>query len=213
MRHLLFIFLLGISSIAAGQTYSLTGNIFSKSGDPMVYSTVVLLNPVDSTMEFFAITGQQGHFEIKNVKSGDYLLQSAFLGYQTYYRNVTIPYEGNNIGTIIMEESPVGLDEVDVYGEHVPIFINRDTIEFNADAFKTRPGDVAEDLLKKLPGIEVDRAGNIKAMGEDVQRLYVDGKEFFGNDPKVATKNVPADALKKVQVYDRKSDEAEFTGL
>ncbi|NQU88163.1 MAG: TonB-dependent receptor, partial [Mariniphaga sp.] len=196
-----------------GQTFSLSGDIYNLDGEPMIYSTVVLLNPIDSTMEFFAITNQDGHFEVKNIKQGDYLFQSAFLGYQTYYREVSIPVEGNNIGSIVMNLNPVGIDEVDVYGEHVPMWIKKDTVEFNADAFKTRPGDVAEDLLKKLPGIEVDRSGNIKAMGEDVQRLYVDGKEFFGNDPKVATKNVPANALDKVQVYDKRSDEAEFTGL
>ncbi len=91
--------------------------------------------------------------------------------------------------------------------------IKKDTIDFNAKAFKTKPDAVVEDLLKKLPGVVVDRAGNIKAMGEDVRKVYVDGKEFFGNDPKVATKNLPADAIDKVEVYDKKSDESEFTGI
>ena len=112
-----------------------------------------------------------------------------------------------------MSVKSVNIKEVSVTGERIPITINKDTIEFNAAAFKVKPNAVTEDLIKKLPGMEVDRAGNIKAMGEDVKKVYVDGKEFFGNDPKVATKNVPADAVDKVQVYDRKSETAMFTGI
>ncbi len=105
------------------------------------------------------------------------------------------------------------VDEVRVTGEYVPLAFRGDTTEYNAAAFRVKPGAPAEELLKKLPGVEVDRAGNIKAMGEDVKKVMVDGKEFFGNDPKVATKNVPADALEKVQIYDRKSEETMFTGI
>ena len=87
------------------------------------------------------------------------------------------------------------------------------TVEFNAKAFTNKPHAVVEDLLKKIPGIEVDESGNMKALGEDVTKVMVDGKEFFGNDPKVATKNLPAKAISKVQVYDKKSEEAEFMGI
>lgn len=213
MRYLIILLLSGLSFAAAGQSYPLSGDVLNESGEPMLYSTVVLLNPADSTMESFGISNQQGHFEIKNIKKGDYLLQAAFLGYQTYYKNITIPFDGNNLGSIILSAKPVDVGEVEVVGDKIPMFIKKDTVEFNAGAFKTNPDDVAEDLLKKLPGIEVDRSGNIKAMGEDVNKVYVDGKEFFGNDPKVATRNVPADALDKVQVYDRRSEQAEFTGI
>jgi hypothetical protein len=95
----------------------------------------------------------------------------------------------------------------------VPIAVKSDTLEFNAKAFQTKPDAVVEDLLKKIPGIEVDKSGNVKAMGEDVQKVLVDGKEFFGNDTKVATKNLTAKAVDKVQVYDKKSEEAQFTGI
>jgi hypothetical protein len=209
----MILLLLGFSILAAGQSYPLSGDVLDETGGPMLYSTVVLLNPADSTMESFGITNQQGHFEIKNIKKGNYLLQTAFLGYQTFYKSISIPFEGNNIGAIILQPKSVEVGEVDVIGEKIPMFIRKDTVEFNAGAFKTNPDDVAEDLLKKLPGIEVDRSGNIKAMGEDVNKVYVDGKEFFGNDPKVATRNVPADALDKVQVFDRRSEQSEFTGI
>jgi hypothetical protein len=213
MRYCLILILSGISFLAAAQTYPLTGDVLNEKGEPMVYSTVVLLNPTDSTMAFFGIANQQGHFDIKNIKKGDYLLQTALLGYQTFSKQISIPFDGNSVGSIILKLKPVNLNEVKVVGENIPMWIKKDTVEFNAKAFKTNPDDVAEDLLKKLPGIEVDRSGNIKAMGEDVNKLYVDGKEFFGNDPKVATRNVPADALDKVQVYDRRSEQSEFTGI
>ena len=204
---------LSFAWMSFAQSYSLTGNVFADDGSPMIYSSVVLLNPADSTMQSFGITNKDGFFEIKNIKKGDYLLQIAFLGFETYYQNISIPVEGNKLATVVMKTKSVAFEEIKVSGDIVPLAIKKDTIEYNANAFKLKPDAVTEDLLKKLPGIEVDRAGNIKAMGEDVKKLYVDGKEFFGNDPKVATKNVPADAVDKVQVYNRKSDEAMFTGI
>lgn len=213
MKILLAIIFTGFAWISYAQTHSLNGDILSKVGTPMVSGSVVLLSPSDSTMQSFGITNKQGHFEIKNIKKGDYILQISFIGFETLYRRITIPVQDNNLGAIEMESNPVDIQEVTVVREYVPISLRHDTVEFNAAAFKVKPDAVAEDLLKKLPGVEVDRAGNIKAMGEDVKKLFVDGKEFFGNDPKVATKNVPADAIDKVQFYDRKTEEAMFTGI
>jgi hypothetical protein len=165
-------------------------------------------------MAFFGVTNENGVFEIKGVKGGNYLLQVSFLGHQTIFRYVTVPLPGSdNIGTISMKSTPVSLGEVVVEEEYTPLRFKTDTIEYNTAAFVTKPDAVVEDLLKKLPGIDVDRAGNIKAMGEDIKKVLVDGKEFFGNDPKMATRNVPADALRKVQVFDKRSDESEFTGI
>ncbi|TFH37544.1 MAG: hypothetical protein E4G95_04720 [Bacteroidia bacterium] len=141
-------------------------------------------------------------------------MQAAFIGYETLYMRMEIPAtENGNLGYIPLSPRTVTLDEVTVKGERVPMKILKDTVEYNAKAFKINSGDVVEDLLKKLPGIEIDRAGNIKALGEDVRNVLVDGKEFFGNDPKVATKNLPADAIDKVQLFNKKSDEEEFTGI
>ena len=112
-----------------------------------------------------------------------------------------------------MKSTPVSLGEVVVEEDYIPLRFKTDTIEYNTAAFVTKPDAVVEDLLKKLPGLDVDRAGNIKAMGEDIKKVLVDGREFFGSDPKMATRNVPADALRKVQVYDKRSDESEFTGI
>ena len=202
------------SFISYGQTFPLSGEVVGEDGKPLVYASVILLNPADSTLQFFGITNSQGSFDIKNIRTGSYLLQVSFIGYQTIYRKMDLPLkEGNNLGTIPMNLKPVDVGEVKVVGDRVPLMIKKDTVEYNAAAFKLKSDAVTEDLLKKLPGLEVDRAGNVKAMGEDVKRLLVDGKEFFGNDPKVATKNIPARAIDKVQVYDRKSEESMFTGI
>ncbi len=105
------------------------------------------------------------------------------------------------------------LDEVKVVQEVAPVTLRNDTIEYNAGSFKTKPNAVVEDLLKRLPGVQVDKDGKIKANGEEVKKVLVDGKQFFGNDPKVATKNLPADVVDKVQVFDKKSDQSQFTGI
>lgn len=211
---ILIILFLGATVSAFTQSNSIRGEIINEAGSPLVSSTVVLLNPADSTLQYFGISGTTGQFEVKNIKDGSYLLQVAFIGYETFYLPISIPAaENGNLGYIPLSPKTVNLEEVTVTGERIPIKILRDTVEYNAKAFKINSEDVVEDLLKKMPGIEVDRSGNIKALGEDVRNVLVDGKEFFGNDPKVATKNLPANAIDKVQLYNKKSEEAEFTGI
>lgn len=216
MKRLIIIILLfsGLTSEVFSQASVITGNIIDESGAPICSAPVVLLYPADSTMAFFGLTNERGFFEIKGVRNGKYLLQVAFIGHQTVYRELTTPGNGvENIGSVMMKSKPISLGEVFVTEEYVPLRFRTDTIEFNTAAFKTKPDAVVEDLIKKLPGMEVDRAGNIKAMGEDVEKILVDGKEFFGSDIKLASRNVPSDALKKVQIFDKKSDESDFTGI
>ncbi|HSN50153.1 MAG TPA: outer membrane beta-barrel protein, partial [Bacteroidales bacterium] len=214
MKRILIFLVLMIPLAALPQKNIFIGDVLDEKGEGLGYATVALLFPSDSTLAFFGITNTSGHFEIRNPKPDEYLMQIAYLGYQTLYRKLTLPLgEDNNFGAIIMKPTPITLKEVQINGEPIPLLIKKDTIEYNAAAFRTKPDAVAEDLLRKLPGLEVDRAGNVKALGEDVRNVLVDGKEFFGNDLKVATKNVPADAIKKVQVYDKKSDESAFTGI
>jgi len=192
--------------------HALTGTVSNEQGEALGYATVAMLNPTDSILNYFGVTDNKGTFRIRNIKEGDYLLQYSFVGMETLYKNISIPApEGEDLGTQAM--APNALEEVSIIEDYIPITFKSDTVEFNPNAYNTKSHAVVEDLLKKMPGIEVDEAGNMKALGEDVVNVRVDGKEFFGKDPKVATKNLPADAIKKVQVYDKKSDESEFTGV
>ncbi len=192
--------------------HALTGTVSDEQGKALGYATVALLNPSDSILNYFGVTDNKGSFRIRNIKEGDYLLQYSFVGKETLYKNISIPAPGGeDLGTQAL--APNALEEVTIIEEYIPITFKSDTVEFNPNAFNTKSHAVVEDLLKKIPGIEVDEAGNMKALGEDVVNVMVDGKEFFGKDPKVATKNLPADAIKTIQVYDKKSDESEFTGV
>lgn len=214
MKRLTLISILtGWSIISFAQTWQLSGTILSEDYKPLTYSTVVLLNPTDSTMQYYGISNTEGKFTVRSIRKGEYLLQVAFLGFETLYQPVSIPVEGNDMGEIMLRAKPIEVGEISVKGEYVPMAFKGDTTVYKAAAFQIKPGAMTEELLKKLPGVEVDRAGNIKAMGEDVRKVMVNGKEFFGNDPKVATKNVPADAVDKVQIYDRTSEESMFTGI
>jgi hypothetical protein len=215
MKKFFTLFLLFSSSLLWAQQGNLQGTLMNEKGEALMFATAVLLNPGDSTLLFYGVSDETGAFTIKNVKEGKYILQTGFMGYQSYFKSISYPLKSknNDLGVILMKEQVKDLAEVQVKGDRIPILIKKDTMEYVAGAFKTKTDGNAEDLLKKLPGIEVDRAGNIKAHGEDVQRVLVDGKEFFSSDPTVATKNLPANAIDKVQVFDKKSDETELSGI
>jgi len=199
-------------SISVFAQNTIKGMVNNEKNESLINATVVLLNPADSTMKYFGVTNKNGFYKIKNIKDGNYIMQFSFVGADMLTENITIPAEkGEDFGKTVLNQKSI--DEVKIIGEYVPIRFRSDTVEFNAKAFNTKSDAVVEDLLKKIPGIEVDVSGNIKALGEEVQKVLVDGKEFFGRDKKVATKNLPADAIDKVEVYDKKSYEAEFTGI
>jgi len=152
---------------------------------------------------------------VSKLGKGAYRLLISHVGYRTVSRNFIVSdlVKDTDLGEIVLLDNSSMLDSVTVQQETPPVSIRHDTIEFNAASFRTRPEAVVEDLLKKLPGVQVDKNGNIKANGQDVKKVLVDGKEFFGNDPKIASKNLPADAVDKVQVFDKKSDQSQFTGF
>jgi len=214
MKKILFPIFLFITQFCFAQHTTLSGHVVDEKGNALEYVSAALLHPNDSTLAFFGISGSNGSFLIKDVTNGKYLLQLSFVGYQTQFFPLEIPdAKGNDLGDFSLQPKVNLLDNVEVKAERVPLQLKGDTVEYNANAYKTQPDASAEDLLKKLPGVEVDQSGNIKAQGENVNQVLVDGKEFFSSDPKVATKNLPADAVDKVQVFDKKSDEADFTGI
>ena len=176
-------------------------------------ATISVMDLKDSSSTAFTVSGEKGVFEIKGLDAGDYRLMVSFQGYTPIIKKFSISASKPffDAGIIIMEKSSVMLDEVVV--ERPPISIKKDTIEYNAGSFKTKPNASVEDLLKKLPGVQVDKDGTVKAQGEQIQKVYVDGKEFFGSDPKLATKNLTADMVESVQVYDDMSEQSKFTKI
>jgi hypothetical protein len=207
--NLLFLILFSITNLSA--QIKLSGQLVDQQQQPIVGAMAVLLSAQDSSMQAFASSDAEGKFKMKASK-GQYLLQLSFMGYQTQMRPIELKADTLLPTISLMEESKM-VDEVEVAAERIPIQINGDTIDYDANAFNTRDHDNVEQLLKKMPGIKVERDGTLKAQGETVDKITVDGKEFFGNDPQIAMKNLPADAIDKVQVFDRKSEMTDFTGV
>ena len=178
-------------------------------------SVRLLMANRDSTLVKGTTTDMNGVFNITGVKAGKYLLRFSYLGYNDVIKHVTVGEDGRdvNIGVVTMDPNTIVLKETVVVGVKSAITVKEDTIEFNADTYKTQANAVVEDLLKRLPGVEVGSDGKITANGKEVKKILIDGKEFFSDDPTVASKNIPADMINKLQVIDRKSDLARLTGV
>lgn len=208
--------LLFVSTTSFGQTrHQVLGTVVDTASQPLAVTTAVLLQAKDSVLYQFTITNDDGGFLFKNVQPGDYILQLSYLGHYEHTTNVNVPADQPvvSVGNIVMLPKNLELTMFTVTGRRIPIIFKQDTIEYNADAYRTEPGSTVEDLLSKMPGIEVEKDGTVKAQGEEVGKVLVDGKEFFGDDTQIATQNLPADAVDKVQVFDKKSETAEFSGV
>jgi outer membrane receptor protein involved in Fe transport len=215
MKLPLFILFVAFCSVASAQKFSINGQLSDTLQNPLPGATVLLLNRSDSSLVNFNSSDRNGFFEIRSISPGAYLLKITYIGYRPYLTPIETPPERQtlDLGKIKLQPVANELEAIEIAADRAPVTVKKDTIEFNAGAFKTNPNAVVEDLLKKLPGVEVDNEGNITAQGEQVKRVMVDGKNFFGTDPKLATRNLPADAIDKVQVFDKKSDQAAFTGI
>ncbi|RYY41012.1 MAG: hypothetical protein EOO08_03565 [Chitinophagaceae bacterium] len=213
----LFLLLLISIGAAAQRTGTVKGFLLDGSDTArraLDEATVSIMQSSDSTLVSFNLTSASGYFEIKNLTYGHYYLMVSYQGFSTLKRSFSVSAEQPlaDLGDLRMSTQYRTLDEV-VVKDVAPIKIKGDTVEYNAGSFKTKPNANVEDLLKKLPGVQVDKDGTVKAQGEQVQKVYVDGKEFFGSDPKLATKNLAADMVESVQVYDDMSDQAKFNKI
>ncbi|MFV5684918.1 outer membrane beta-barrel protein [Flavobacterium sp. GB2R13] len=205
---ILFLFSFSVFS----QKANLSGVLTDGSEKNPVYNSVVaLLTPIDSILYKFTRSDKEGNFNLKNVKAGNYILMTAHSQYADYVDAIIVNENEKNLGTIALISKIKLLREVII--KTGSIRIKGDTTSYRAGDFKVDANANVEELLKKLPGIQVDKNGVIKAMGETVEKVLVDGEEFFGDDPGMAVKNLRADAVKEVQVFDKKSDQAEFTGI
>jgi hypothetical protein len=198
-----------------GQKGSLKGNIADTTSKQTLHNAVVsLLYAKDSVLYKFTRSDSKGDFSFSNVDTGNYLLLVTYPTYADYVDKQNMKDSSvMEVGSIPLIQKAAILKEVIVKQTIAAIKLKGDTTEYNADSFKVAPNSTVEDLLKKLPGIQVDKDGKITAQGETVQKVLVDGEEFFGDDPTLVTKNLRADMVDKVQVYDKKSDQAAFTGV
>lgn len=188
---------------------NLTGKVVdSASNEILELATVAVVNPTDSSLISYTVTNKTGEFTLHNLPSDKAIkLVISFITYNNFRKILTLQKgETLPLGTIKLSIKNNALTQVNITGDVVPVIMKKDTIEFNAEAFKTPPNALVEDLLKRLPGIEVDMNGNITANGKKI-KLKVDGKEYFSNDPRIASRNLDADLIAKVQVYDDREDD------
>jgi signal peptidase I len=198
-----------------GQVSKIIGSVTDSSERiNLANSIVMLLRPTDSVMIKFTRTNKNGDFILKNISKGKFLLLITFPKYADYIDELevsdSLPLNLPPISLLLKSKL---LEEVVVKGYKGGIRVKGDTVEFKADSFYVPPGATVEDLLKKLPGMTVDKNGKITAQGETIQKVLVDGEEFFGDDPTLVTQNLKADMVDKVQLFDKKSDQATFTGI
>lgn len=212
LRYLIPVLFVFASAIAVDAA-TVSGRVKDSLGEPLVEATVKLLSARDSSFVKGTTADARGRYALAGVNPGKYIVQCTYIGYNTACANVTVGNENVRVKPVVLEESSVMLGETTVVGVKTQIKVMEDTVEFNADSYKTQPNAVVEDLLKRLPGVEVDSDGKITANGKEVTKILVDGKEFFSDDPKVASKNLPVDMVDKLQVVDRKSDLARLTGV
>ncbi len=214
MTFRLFLFaLVTLPGVLVAQNATITGRVVDgESGSPLRSAVVKLSNVADTSKGMTALTSQDGTFKFISVEMKIWRFDVSHLGFERYTRVIRIDKPAVSLGDVMLKESVIALGEVEVKGKAAPAVQKGDTTEFNATAFQTNRDASAEDLVAKMPGVTVE-GGTVKAQGEDVQRVLVDGRAFFGTDPTLALRNLPADAIDKIQIFDRLSDQAEFTGF
>jgi hypothetical protein len=180
----------------------------------LAHGTAILFFIKDSSLKASALTDKNGFFELSKLTQGEYILHVSYIGYKPVTLTMIISTKDTtiNLGVIPMSKNKLTLTEVEIMGKRIPVIVKKDTLEFNAEFFKTRENAVIEELLNKLPGVQIDRDGTIRVQGEVVKKVLVEGKFFF-EDPKTASRNLPAEMIDKVQVINRKSDQERLTGV
>jgi hypothetical protein len=210
-RIILIISFLSVISPVFAQTYTIRGRVVDATDStPVIGASVALYMPADTLHKQYTQTDTSGRFSFKDILPAKYILKISYLGYRPLYIKAEVAAKNIFLGTLKLKSSSMG--EVKVYGHQVRAEQQGDTVMYHADAFKTNPDASAEDLVGKMPGITVNN-GTIQAHGEDVKKVLVDGKPYFGDDPSAALRNLPAEIVDKVQVYDMMSDQSRFTGF
>lgn len=183
------------------------------TGEPVSFATVTVTKAGAKSPAYAGLTDDKGAVTIPNVRNGSYTVKAELLGYKPYSKEIKVSNASVDLGTVKMDQDRQSIDAATVSAVGNPILIKKDTIEYNASSFKTSENDVLEDLLKKLPGVEVGEDGSITVNGETITKITIDNKTFFLDDPQLASKNLPAKMINKLKVIKKKSEQAEFTGI
>lgn len=198
---------------AQAQTTNITGSVYDDvTKETIEMASIRVLNANDSTYVGGGVTDNKGKFSI-NIKRGSYIVQVSFMSYISQFFKVNARNGIAVLGDIYLKEDAVMLSEAVIEAKAPEIIVKGDTVEYNADSYKVQETAVLGDLIRKIPGAEIDADGKITINGKDITKILVDGKEFFSNDPKVASENLPAKMIEKLQVLDQKSDMARLTGF
>jgi hypothetical protein len=204
------LFLITLQALSQGKVIS--ASILDNKGQPLIGASAVLLHLPDSSFYKGATADIDGKFSIPDVSPASYALRFSFIGFRDIVRNVKISAEDLSLGTITMTESSTVLKDVTITDKAPTAVQKGDTTQYNASSYKTNPDANAEDLVTKMSGVTT-QDGKVQAQGEDVKKVLVDGKPFFGDDPNAVLKNLPADVIDKIQVFDQQSEQSKFTGV
>ena len=210
----MFLLLAWIAFQVSAQKISVSGTVMDgELNEPMASAAVALLK-ADSTLAAGVSTDFNGKFKL-SAKSGSYILRVSFMGYRTVYQNLTLSKQKSNVtlAPITMNVNPVMLKGAEITARQSKVEMKEDTFVYNSSAYRVPEGSALEELVKKLPGAEVDEDGTIKINGKEVKKIMVDGKEFFNNDTKMAMKNLPTNIIDKIKAYDKQSDYSKMTGI
>ena len=202
---------LGTSLMA--QNLSIIGYVFDNKHKPLPGATIYLISKTNPTQKQGNIANIDGSFTVKNLAAGTYTMQISFVGFNTLVQNVEIKQNNQKLGNFTLHEQTIKLKEVTAVARESRAVQLTDTMRYNADAFKTIQGANVETLISKMPGIVVDGSGTVQAQGETVQNVLLDGKPFFNGDPTLALRNLPAEIVQNIEVFDKKTEQAEFTGF
>lgn len=220
MKKNLFFFMLLATMVSlharsqVKQYSQIKGQLIDKANQqPLFGGSVTLLHARDSSRVAVASTDRKGIFTFDEVRAGDYMLYISFLGYESLSRIIQVADNRSlDLGGIFMQKKGITLVEVEILGTRSAMTIKKDTLEFSTSYFKTPEHAMLEVLLKRLPGVQIERDGTIKVHGETVKRILVDGKPFFGDDPKLAARNLSADMIDKVQLINQRPDPTQLGG-
>ena len=210
----MFLLLAWMAIQVSAQKIAVNGSVIDgELNEPMASAAVALLK-ADSTLAAGASTDFNGKFKL-SAKSGSYILRVSFMGYRTVYKNLTLTKQKQTVtlDQITLNVNPVMLKGAEVTARLSKVEMKEDTFVYNSSAYRVPEGSALEELVKKLPGAEVDEDGTIKINGKEVKKIMVDGKEFFDNDTKMAMKNLPTNIIDKIKAYDKQSDYAKMTGI